>query len=58
MVAACTCRGSFGKDFAAVHRRWPGVVVEFRAQEFQRRVVSVDHPDADVADVTSAAGLD
>jgi len=56
VVAVCTLRGSFGRDFAAVHGRGPGVVVEFDGEPFQRWVVSVDHPDAVVAEVSSAAG--
>ena len=57
VIAVCTCRGSFGKDFAAVHRRRPGVVVEFDGEPFQRWVVSVDDPGAVVAAVSAAAGL-
>jgi hypothetical protein len=56
VIAVCTCRGSFGKDFAAVHGRGPGVVVEFADQEFQRWVVTVDDPQAVVAEVSAAAG--
>jgi hypothetical protein len=57
VVAVCTCRGSFGKDFAAVHGRGPGVVVEFDGEPFQRWVVSVDDPGRVVAEVSAAAGL-
>ena len=53
VVAVCTLRGPFGKDFAAVHGRGPGVVVEFEGQEFQRWVLTVDDPAAVVAEVSS-----
>jgi len=56
-VAVGTRRGSFGKDFAAVHGKVPGIVVEFSGQEFQRWVVTVDDPDAVAATVSAAAGL-
>ena len=57
VVAVCTCRGSFGRDFAAVHGRGPGVVVEFEGQPFQRWVVSADEPAAVVTALSNAAGL-
>ena len=49
VVAVGTRRGSFGKDFAAVHGKGPAVVVEFVGQEFERWVVTVGDPDAVVA---------
>ena len=57
VVAVGTRRGSFGKDFAAVHGKGPGVVVDFAGQRFQRWVLTVDDPDPVVASVASAAGL-
>jgi len=57
VIAVCTLRGSFGKDFAAVHGRGPGVVVEFEGEPFQRWVVSVDDPGRVVDELSSAAGL-
>jgi hypothetical protein len=57
VIAVGTRRGSFGRDFAAVHGRGPGVVVEFDGQPFQRWVLSADEPDAVVARVSRAAGL-
>jgi hypothetical protein len=57
VVAVGTRRGSFGKDFAAVHGKGPGVVVEFAGQKFRRWVLTVDDPAAVVASVASAAGL-
>jgi hypothetical protein len=56
VVAVGTRRGSFGKDFAAVHGKVPGVVVEFDGQEFERWVLTVEDPEAAVATVTGAAG--
>ena len=57
VVAVGTRRGSFGKDFAAVHGKGPGVVVELDGQEFGRWVLTVDDPDPVVAQVSAAAGL-
>jgi hypothetical protein len=57
VVAVGTRRGAFGKDFAAVHGKGPAVVVELDNQEFQRWVLTVDDPDAVVAQVSAAAGL-
>jgi hypothetical protein len=57
VVAVGTRRGSFGRDFAVVHGKGPGVVVEFDGQPFQRWVVSVDDPGAVVEQLTGAAGL-
>jgi len=57
VIAVGTRRGSFGKDFAAVHGRGPGVVVELEGQEFQRWVVSIDDPGPVVAEVSAAGGL-
>ena len=54
VIAVGTRRGSFGKDFAAVHGKGPAVVVEFAGQEFQRWVLTVDDPTA-VVDRVSAA---
>jgi len=53
VVAVGTRRGSFGKDFAAVHGKGPAVVVEFVGQEFERWVLTVDDPDAVVARVSA-----
>jgi hypothetical protein len=57
VVAVGTRRGSFGKDFAVVHGRRPGVVVEFSGEPFQRWVVSVDDPEQVVAAVSAVAAL-
>jgi hypothetical protein len=55
VIAVGTRRGSFGKDFAAVHGKGPAVVVDFADQEFQRWILTVDDPDAVVARVQEAA---
>jgi hypothetical protein len=51
IIAVGTRRGSFGKDFAVVHGKGPGVVVELNGEEFDRLVVSVADPEA-VAELT------
>jgi hypothetical protein len=61
VVAVGTRRGGFGKDFAVVHGKGPGVVVELREQAFQRIVITVPDPEAEVARITagrSGAGAD
>jgi hypothetical protein len=55
VIAVGTRRGSFGKDFAAVHGKGPAVVVEFDGQEFQRWILTVDDPDAVVARMTRSS---
>ena len=45
-IAIGTWRFSGGKDFVAVHRKGPGVVVELAGIEFARLIVST--PDAEV----------
>jgi hypothetical protein len=55
VIAVGTRRGSFGKDFAAVHGKGPAVVVEFTGQEFQRWILTVDDPAAVVARVSGAS---
>jgi hypothetical protein len=57
VIAVGTRRGSFGRDFAVVHGKGPGVVVEFDGQSFGRWVVTADDPDAVVASLSTAAGL-
>ena len=56
VIAVGTRRGEFGKDFAAVHGKGPGVVVEFGGQEFGRWVLSVDDPDPVVTRLSEAVG--
>jgi hypothetical protein len=57
VIAVGTFRGSFGRDFSAVHGRGPGVVIEFDGEPFRRWVVSAGDPDAIEGRVSSAAGL-
>jgi hypothetical protein len=45
VIAVGTRRGSFGKDFAAVHGRGPAVVVELEGAAYARLIVTT--PDAD-----------
>jgi hypothetical protein len=45
VIAVGTRRGSFGKDFAAVHGRGPAVVVDLEGAAYARLVVTT--PDAE-----------
>jgi hypothetical protein len=54
VIALGTRRGSFGKDFAAVSRDRPAVVLELDDAEFSRLVLCVADPDAAAAAVESA----
>jgi hypothetical protein len=54
VIALGTRRGSFGKDFAAVYRDRPAVVLELDDTEFSRLVLCVADPDAAAAAVESA----
>ncbi len=54
VIAVGTRRGSFGRDFAAVHGRGPGVVVEFDGYEFSRWVFTTDRPEQLVETVRGA----
>ena len=55
VIAVGTRRGSFGKDFAVVHGRGRGVVVELIGQEFERIVISAPDPEAEVARIAGGA---
>ena len=46
VIAVGTRRGSFGRDFAAVHGKGPAVVVELDGAAFRRLVVTADDADA------------
>lgn len=46
-----TTRGAFGKDFCAVYRGRPAVVVDLDGQRFQRLILCTPHPDNDCAAV-------
>ena len=54
VIAVGTRRGSFGRDFAVVHGKGPGVVVELADGSYGRWVLTVDDPDAVVASVPVA----
>ena len=56
MIAVGTRRGSFGKDFAAVHGKGPAVVVDLSGAEFGRFVVTTDDAAATAAAIKEAAG--
>lgn len=56
VIAVGTRRGSFGKDFAAVHGKGRGVVVEAEGQEWSRLVVTDPEADAVADRVTAAIG--
>jgi hypothetical protein len=53
VIAVGTRRGSFGKDFAAVHGQGRGVVVELVGQAFSRLVITTPDPDEVVARLTA-----
>ena len=49
-----TARGTFGKDFVAVYRRRPAILVELTGQEFQRLLVCTADPQRDVETLQEA----
>jgi hypothetical protein len=49
-----TMRGSFGKDFCAIYRGKPAVIVELAGEEFRRLLLSVEQPEALVERILSA----
>ena len=49
-----TTRGKFGKDFAAVYRRRPAVLVELNGQDFQRLLVCTADPQRDAEALRAA----
>ena len=56
VIAVGTRRGSFGKDFAAVHGKGPAVVVELEGSDYQRLVVTMDDAPAQARTIAEAAG--
>jgi hypothetical protein len=54
VIAVGTRRGSFGKDFAAVHGKGPAVVVDLDGAEFGRLVVTTDDAAARAKAITEA----
>jgi hypothetical protein len=53
VIAVGTRRGAFGKDFAVVHGKGSGVVVELKGQAFERIVITSPDPEAEVARITA-----
>lgn len=53
VTALGTWRRRGGKDFVAVYRRRPGVVVELDGARYARLIVTTDDPDAVVAALTA-----
>jgi hypothetical protein len=43
LISLCTRRGEGFRDFAAVYRKRPAVVIELRDAEFDRLVICVKH---------------
>jgi hypothetical protein len=56
VIAVGTRRGSFGKDFAAVHGKGPAVVVDLDGTDFSRLVVTSDDAAARARRITQALG--
>ncbi|HEX4127113.1 MAG TPA: hypothetical protein VHX67_05995 [Acidimicrobiales bacterium] len=54
LIAVGTRRGSFGKDFAAVHGKGPAVVVELSGAEYGRLVVTAADAAARARAITEA----
>ncbi len=55
VIAVGTRRGSFGKDFVAVHGNGPAVVVDLSGNEFGRLVVTTEDANAVAAAILKAA---
>src|ERR1700722_6442075 len=53
VIAVGTRRGSFGKDFAAVHGRGPAVVVELEGAAYARLVVTTPDAETMAAEIRS-----
>lgn len=58
VVAVGTRRGSSLKDFAAVHGRSAGTVVELEGQEFGNLILTVPDPRENRDRIAAAADLD
>jgi hypothetical protein len=57
LIALGSRRSRAGRDFAAVYRRGPGVVVDCEGAPWARIVVSSGEAEAVAAEVARAAGL-
>jgi hypothetical protein len=53
VIAVGTRRGSFGKDFAAVHGRGPAVVVDLEGAAYARIVVTTSDAESVAAEIRS-----
>jgi hypothetical protein len=53
VIAVGTRRGSFGKDFAAVHGRGPAVVVDLEGAAYSRLVVTTPDAESTAAEIRS-----
>lgn len=53
VIAVGTRRGSFGKDFAAVHGKGPAVVVDLGAGDYARVVVTTEDATSMAAELRS-----
>jgi hypothetical protein len=56
VIALGTRLGSGTTDFTAVYHHTPAVVVQTTGGEFDRLVISSEHPDADAAMIRDALG--
>ena len=56
VIAVGTRRGNFGKDFAAIHGKGPGVVVELDGAEFGRLVVTANDAAGLASTLAAASG--
>jgi hypothetical protein len=56
VIAVGTRRGSFGKDFAAVHGKGPAVVVELEGAEYGRLVFTADDAAVVANTISEALG--
>jgi len=57
VIAVGTRRGSFGKDFAAVHGQGPAVVVDLTGAAYGRLVVTTEDARAIADAILGAAGI-
>ncbi len=56
VIEVGTRRGTFGKDFAAVHGKGPAVVVELEGADYGRLVVTADDAASRAETIGQAAG--
>lgn len=51
LIMLGTCRGRFGKDFAAVYGKSPAVLLELRDHEFRRLLLCTRDPEGDASSI-------